>query len=159
MRYLAYGSNLHPERLAERIGSFRTLEAIRLDGWKLNFCKRGADGSGKCTLVRSPSQHAYGVIYELPTVARAMLDEIEGVGHGYLGHWLELPNHPESYVYLAEDRYVDNTLQPYAWYKTLVVTGARHHRLPAAYIATLDATVAIADADQARADRNLSVLN
>ena len=46
--YFAYGSNLHPERLRERVPSAESLGVARLEAHVLRFHKRGRDGSGKC---------------------------------------------------------------------------------------------------------------
>jgi len=51
--YLAYGSILHPLRLGERISSAQLCGVTTLRGYRLAWHKRGADGSGKCDLVRT----------------------------------------------------------------------------------------------------------
>ena len=49
--YLAYGSNLHPVRLTERVPSARFLGLTSLFGYQLRFHKRHEpDGSGKCNM-------------------------------------------------------------------------------------------------------------
>ncbi len=159
LQYLAYGSNLHCGRLRSRVGEVRTLGMVELPGWRLQFSKRGADGSGKCTLETDPAARAWGVVYAIDATARAKLDTIEGLGHGYTTHWLELPTHGRCYVYLAETIFTDRALRPYDWYRTLVVAGAREHRLPAAYVDAIGAVDALPDPDRARAALNLSVLD
>jgi gamma-glutamylcyclotransferase len=48
--YLAYGSNLHPLRLMQRVSSAKVEDVIELPGRQGNFHKRSPDGSGKCNL-------------------------------------------------------------------------------------------------------------
>lgn len=50
MYYLAYGSNMHPRRLAGRVEIIDFVGTVRLDGYKLVFKKRSNDGSAKCHL-------------------------------------------------------------------------------------------------------------
>ena len=46
---LAYGSNLHPFRLAQRrIRSARPIGVVPMQGKRLAFHKKSGDGSGKC---------------------------------------------------------------------------------------------------------------
>lgn len=157
--YLAYGSNLWPPRLAARVGPVSSAGRVRLDGWALCFDKRGADGSGKCTLEARPGSVSYGAIYTLSGAARATLDRIEGVGHGYEGRWLELEGRGPCYVYLAEDRWRERELAPFEWYKALVVAGARHHDFPPDYLSQIEAVAAVPDADSARTARNQAELD
>ncbi len=158
LRYLAYGSNLHPGRLAARVGEVRPLEVVRLDGWALSFCKRGADGSGKCMIERRPGASAWGVVFAIAASARATLDRVEGAGRGYAASWLDLGESGRCYVYLPNDSHVDRSLVPYDWYKALVVAGARRHALPPDYLAVLENTAATEDPDRRRAASNLAVL-
>lgn len=157
IRYLAYGSNLFPAWLQARVGAVETLGFVPLQGWAIDFSKRGADGSGKCTLNRDASGCAYGVIYAIGAETVATLDRIEGVGHGYATAWLDLPGYDRCYVYLAEEQHRDNRLQPFDWYKALVLSGARHHGFPGDYIEALEAVTAIVDPDAERRALNLDV--
>ena len=65
LNYLAYGSNLFPPRLSARIGIRGVLGTIELPGYQLRFNKRGADGSGKCSLQPCHQERAYGVVYQI----------------------------------------------------------------------------------------------
>ena len=103
MLYLAYGSNLTPARLSARVGNLDVLGTVPLPGYRLEFSKRGADGSGKCTLIAAPGSHAWGAIYRIADGAKATLDKIEGLGHGYDATWWDLPTFGECYVYLLGD--------------------------------------------------------
>jgi gamma-glutamylcyclotransferase len=157
--YLAYGSNLWPGRLAARVGTIAAVGTVRLADHALRFDKRGADGSGKCTLEMAAGALSYGAIYTLSDAARAVLDRIEGVGQGYHASWIEVDGFPPCYVYLADDRWRDASLMPFDWYKALVLAGARHHRFPVDYLSQIDAVPACPDLDPARAARNLGDLD
>ena len=60
---------------------------------------------------------------------------------------------------ISGERYLDARLNPFEWYKTLVVEGARHHGFSRAYIADLSAVTAVADPDPVRSEENLRVLH
>lgn len=158
LNYLAYGSNLWPARLTARIGPITARGAVRLPDRLLAFSKRGADGSGKCTLEAVPGACAWGVVYTMPASARAVLDRIEGVGHGYDVTWFELPDHGRCFVYLADPAWCDPALAPFDWYHALVVAGARAHGLPPAYVSRIGTTAACRDADRVRAARHYALL-
>ena len=51
--------------------------------------------------------------------------------------------------YAATD--IDSTLQPYDWYKRLIVEGARFHGLPEDYITAIEAVSCATDPNSTRA--------
>lgn len=159
-KYLAFGSNLHPARLGARTPSARALGAAPLPGWQLAFHKRSHDGSGKCSLVetRHPEDLAYGVVYALDPADRPALDRAEGLGAGYELRTLELEAFGEVFFYVAQASHVDDTLVPYDWYHRFVLEGARHHRLPQAYLRWLEAVPTITDPDPERVALNARIL-
>lgn len=156
--YLAYGSNLYPARLASRVGKIETLGCASVDGWRLEFSKRGADGSGKCTLIADPAATAHVAVYAIEHGAKAQLDEIEGLGRGYDSDYLALAEFGRCYIYLAQPSALDRSLKPFDWYKTLVVAGAIHHGFPSDYVAQLSNVAASDDPDRVRAAENLAVM-
>jgi len=153
MRYAAYGSNLHPLRLSERISSAKLIGTSFLPDWSLRFHKRSLDKSGKCNIV-SGSSGIHIAIYDISIADKTTLDKIEGLGNGYVEVSLAVPGIGECKSYAAEDSYIDNTLDPYDWYKELVLIGARAHNFPVEYIDKIDAVIACQDRDSRRsADR------
>ena len=155
MHYLAYGSNLHPLRLAERVPSVRLVGTVRLAGCRLMFHKRSGDLSGKCNLYRTMNadDHVHGALYEMAAVHKSNLDRFEGVGNGYRDLSTRLTCRGGSYscfTYIAEPTHIDDDLKPYHWYKTLVVLGAEYLGLPEDYIAGLHAVDAMGDPDWER---------
>jgi gamma-glutamylcyclotransferase len=91
-RYFAYGSNLHPLRLIERVPSESWVGVIELTKHRLMFHKHSTDGSSKCNLVPTGSEAdlIYGAIYEIDPAQKPDLDRVEGKGRGYLDHQLSL---------------------------------------------------------------------
>jgi len=63
MLYAAYGSNLHPDRLKQRVPSARLCGPSVVEGWGLRFHKRGQDESSKCDMISS-SEMLYLAVYE-----------------------------------------------------------------------------------------------
>lgn len=159
VNYLAYGSNLCTRRLVARVGEVEALGRVALPGYELVFSKRGADGSGKCTLLQSAGREAWGVVYRLDHAARQVLDGIEGLGRGYDAAWWELGDHGRCYVYLANPEALDATLAPFDWYRRLVLEGAREHGFPAAYQQQIAAVAATPDPDPDRSRRQLAVFD
>lgn len=163
LKYFAYGSNMHPERLRRRTPSCRVLGVARLPRYELRFHKRSpTDGSGKCNLAYTgrPEDAALGVVYEIEPSEKVFLDQAEGPGYEVV----ELAVNGEDanwdvFCYLAKDAYIDEQAVPFAWYRDLVLQGARYHGLPADYLADLERVVSAEDPDRARHRAHEEILN
>lgn len=123
MHYLAYGSNLHPLplRLALRVPNSRLVGTVPLDGCRLTFHKRSADGSSKCNLdfTGNPTHVAYAAVYEIPPDEVHLLDAAEGLGAGYYKTQMTITEHGEpflAFAYLASQSHLVANLEPYHWY-------------------------------------------
>jgi gamma-glutamylcyclotransferase len=163
VHYLAYGSNLHPLRLAARVPSARVVGVVEMPGYLLAFHKRSIDGSGKCLIYSGQGEHhkMYGVLYEFDCREKASLDALEGSGKGYCEQLVQFPLNGETYtpyIYVALSTHIDPTLIPYHWYKNLVLAGARYHHFPAQYVAAIQATPSKADPDVRRTQANEDLL-
>ena len=163
VHYLAYGSNLHPRRLATRVPSARAIGVVEMPGYLLAFHKRSIDGSGKCLIYTEPGQRhkIYGVLYEFDAREKEALDKAEGKGSGYCEQLIQLPLNGETYtpyVYVAQSTHIDPSLVPYHWYKSLVLVGARYHGLPADYITAIEAALSKPDPDAKRKQKNENIL-
>ena len=137
--YFAYGSNLHPVRLTERVFSAELLGVVELSHYRLAFQKRGWDGSSKCNLVHTgkESDGIHGAIYQIDSGHKPALDVFEGKGNGYDDSQLTLELHGTDYscfTYVAQTSHIADGLKPYHWYKNLVILGARHLQFPDAYV-------------------------
>lgn len=161
--YLAYGSNLHPLRLVARVPSARVVGVVEMPGYQLAFHKRSIDGSGKCLIYTEQGEHhkMYGVLYEFDASEKGELDKLEGKGKGYIDQAVNfsLNDKPYTpYTYVAQTTHIDASLDPFHWYKDLVLMGARYHGLPADYVASIAATPSKPDFDIKRKQENENLL-
>lgn len=156
-RYAAYGSNLHPLRLGERVPSSRLIGTAFVAHFSLRFHKRSADSSAKCG-IETPGEGVYVAVYEMSRADKALLDRIEGVGQGYAEQTIAVPGFDLCATYVAEPNYIDESLQPYDWYLELVLLGCRYLEFPEPYIASIAAVESIPDPDHARRQQNVSLI-
>ena len=147
MLYAAYGSNLHPLRLAKRVSSAEFVGTSFLPRWSLHFHKRGADGSGKGNVL-SGGDGVYVAVFEISPDDKLILDRIEGVG--YSATLLKVPEFGDCVSYVADESHIDGTLEPYDWYKKLVLIGAQTHGFPATYLNRINSAATCQDPDSDR---------
>jgi len=162
LHYFAYGSNLHPARMRLRVPSAAPLGCAVLTGHQLRFHKRSRhDGSAKCDAFYTgrPQDRVYGAVYRLVAADKAALDAIEGPDYDIAERVVIRAGRPQPvFLYRARPQAIADDLRPFDWYHALVVAGARHHGLPAAYIDVLAAIPSCRDPDPARAGRELALL-
>ena len=152
-RYAAYGSNLHPDRLRQRVPSASLVGTGLLPGYSLKFHKLSKkDGSGKCNIIAGESR-VYVAIFELAETDRSKLDKIEGLGYGYDHHKIPVDQYGACSTYIAAANAIDDSLAPTDWYREYVLRGARFHRFPLNYISILESQSTVVDADQDRVQR------
>ena len=160
MKYAAYGSNLHPERLQQRTGPVELLGTGRVEGLALRFHKRGnIDGSGKCNVIEQAGSSVYMAVFELPDSSIKKLDEAEGLGTGYEHGRIYVPDHGVCMTYYAQAKHIDDSLLPFDWYKDMVLAGCRFHRFPDDYIREIEAIPAVTDPDPDRHSMNTDFLS
>lgn len=159
VRYFAYGSNMLTKRLQSRCASAKFKHVAIADNWSLTFSKRSQDGSGKATVSESVGHHVSGVVFDLDESDLPELDRIEGVRSGYDRRNDFLVRDPKSQeqqkvvTYVAKPCQVDINLQPFDWYLSLVVVGARQHKLAKKYVERLVATPSNVDPNDDRPSR------
>jgi hypothetical protein len=159
IRYLAYGSNLHPDRLRRRVPSARLRGVAALPGYTLRFEKRGMDGSAKANLAAAPdAASAHVAVYTMAAADRAALDRCEHLGIGYEIHELDLPGHGRCFTYLATASHVTDALRPFCWYRELVLAGCLTHRFPSAYVEAVSSVMPVEDPDPVRRRRHWALL-
>ncbi|MEA3410891.1 MAG: gamma-glutamylcyclotransferase family protein [Pseudomonadota bacterium] len=159
--YFAYGSNLLPERLRERVASARVVGTGRISGRVLRFHKLGGDGSGKCDChaTGDPRDRVCGVVYEMDEFEKPGLDAAEGPGYAEIEVAVRLSSSSvTAYTYAARDTHVVPGIPPFHWYKALVLMGARHHRLDKVTLRRIRAVVAVPDTDPERAARHRGLI-
>lgn len=163
MHYLAYGSNLHPLRIVDRVPSARFVGTTQLDGYSLTFHKRSMDGSAKCNLLYTSNSDgiAYGAVYFIPENEVHYLDAAEGLGKGYYKHQLLVVVDGESFstfTYLASRSHLVFDLEPYHWYKGFVLAGARKLNFPPHYIERISRVPSRQDSNIDRRTTNENLL-
>ncbi len=145
MKYLAYGSNMHPVRLKLRTPSAKFYKVISLKKYKLKFHKLGKDGSGKCNIffTGDKKDRVYGIIYDIKDQEIKQLDMFE---RGYKKKFLYLEEIKEEiFFYFATREFINDSLKPYNWYKEFVLEGAKHFNLPRKYITTIEKVDSVED--------------
>ncbi len=158
----AYGSNMLHARIRARVPSAHPVGTAVLVGRELKWHKRGRDGSGKCDIVvsQAPEALVHGVLYAFSAEEKHLLDEAEGLGTGYEEVGLEVvANGQHVRVPAYQALQIQDTVQPFTWYKALVLAGARQHRLPPAYISRIESVAAIEDQDKQRHAMNMALAN
>ena len=136
-----------------------------LSAHQLCWHKRGAlDRSGKCDafVTGDTADMVWGALFEIADTERARLDAAEGLGRGYRDTPMRVQTAGgvlNAFAYVATPDAVDATLAPFAWYRDLVVAGARESRLPDRYVTALAGVTAVADPDPTRANRHRRLLS
>jgi hypothetical protein len=163
VKYFAYGSNMHPQRLAERVPSCELLEPASVSGYQLLFHKIGRDGSAKCNLCFTGQARdvVHGIIYRMPVEERYLLDYAEGLGQGYEHTHLDIEtatDHHSVFSYVAASDYIDDSLLPFDWYRQLVLSSAIHFGFPEDYIHYIEQVAVQPDPDPERAKKFFAML-
>lgn len=154
LAYFAYGSNLCVRRLRARVPDVRFRQVGSLPGYVLKWHKRSVDDSAKCSIF--PQDRAgtvHGAIFAVPEDQKAALDKAEGLGSGYEEIEVEVETSGDTrscFTYIAETTHIDDSLQPYSWYRDLVVAGAEAVGLPPDYLDSLRCVAAAHDPDMER---------
>ena len=148
--YAAYGSNLHPVRLAARVPSAELIGTSCLAGWSLRFNKiSNVDGSAKCSIERG-GEGTWHAIYRMDAGDRPLLDACEGLGNGYDDLPLDVPEFGRCFTYIASASHIRADLEPFDWYKAMVLRGCAINRFPEDYVAGIRAVDAVPDPDRER---------
>ena len=142
-RYFAYGSNMSTARLRERAPSAKPLGTGRLVRHALRWHKRGRDGSGKCDAACTgcPGDEVWGVLFAIDCAEKPRLDAAEGLGIGYVEKDVQIltaAGGVAARTYQAKPNHVEAALRPFRWYWQHVLSGAREHGLPVAYVAAIE---------------------
>ena len=144
---------MHAGRLRSRTPSAQIIEAARLVDHELRFNKRSRDGSGKCNVVRRDDSEVYGVVYRIARQQKSVLDRVEGFGYfrqARTVRGLLTGRSYSAFLYVAKAVSLDDTLQPYDWYRDLVISGAELNGLPPEYVEFLRQVQARADPKRRR---------
>lgn len=140
--YFAYGSNLNPAQMTGRCPGHRVIGRASLPGFALKFRGYGRDWAGAVgTIEPSPGSTVWGVLFELAPGHYDTLDRYEG--YDAPGSATNLYDRVEIEVRRedgAAARCLTYVIRPRAEglpskaYRDTIVTGLRHHGLPAEYV-------------------------
>ena len=156
--YAAYGSNLHPVRLTARVPSAELIGTSLLTGWSLRFNKvSNVDGSAKCSIERL-GEGTWHAIYRIAAGEKPLLDTCEGLGNGYDDLALDVPEFGRCFTYIASPSHIRSGLEPFDWYKAMVLRGCKVNRFPAAYVAGIQAVDAVPDPDAERSRQQWDIV-
>lgn len=150
--YFAYGSNMLEQRLKERVKSAKFLSNAWIRGYEVRCRKKSIDGSGKADLVETGDLEdiVHGVVYQFDPIDWDELDEAErGYDRAAIQVHTDSGNRDVT-TYLAREEKIDESLQPYTWYRDLILCGAEQHGLPAGYREKIAAIPDIPDSDENR---------
>lgn len=156
--YFAYGSNMLEKRLKDRVGSALPFSNAWIRGYEVRCRKKSIDGSGKADLVKTgnPEDIVHGVVYEFDPTDWGALDKHEGATGDNLGYdRVPIQVHTgsgalEVTTYLARKGRIDESLQPYTWYRDLILYGAEQRGLPVDYRRKIEAIPDIPDSNENR---------
>ena len=139
--YFAYGSNLDPDTFLGR-RRMRPAQARRgcLQGYRLVFdLAVGRGERAVANLAPAPDDRVHGVVYAISPLQGWWLDRTEGVPRSYRRVAVSLRADEgdllEAFTYVSERRTPGR--KPSERYLNLLLRGARHHGLPADYVAWL----------------------
>lgn len=156
--YFAYGSNMLEKRLKDRVGSALPFSNAWIRGYEVRCRKKSIDGSGKADLVETgnPEDIVHRVVYEFNPTDWGALDKHEGATGNNPGYdRVPIQVHTgfgalEVTTYLARKGRIDESLQPYTWYRDLILYGAEQHGLPVDCRRKIEAIPDIPDSNENR---------
>lgn len=157
--YAAYGSNLHPVRLTERVPSAELIGTSFVPGFSLRFNKlSNVDGSAKCS-IENGGTGAYFAVYRILAEEKPLLDACEGLGDGYDELLLDLPEFGHCFTYIVSATHIRQDLAPFDWYKAMVLRGCEFHRFPESYVSRIRTAVAVPDPDERRGRQQWNIVS
>ncbi|XP_074431247.1 gamma-glutamylcyclotransferase [Larus michahellis] len=144
--YYAYGSNLLRERLLLRNPSASLCALARLQDFKLEFGHhQGRTSSvwhgGTATIVQSPGDEVWGIVWKMNASNLSSLDKQEGVEDGIYGP-IEVNVHTQAGKVLTCRSYQMKDYvcgPPSPQYKKVICMGAEQNGLPTDYQKKLEA--------------------
>ncbi|XP_060637825.2 gamma-glutamylcyclotransferase [Anolis sagrei] len=144
--YFAYGSNLLRERIMLRNPSVAFLTLAHLLDYKLAFGSYQGKPSSSwhgstATIVCSPSDEVWGIIWKMNTSDLCSLDQQEGVERGIYVPIEVTVTSQEGKVFKCRSYQMDNYVSglPSPHYKKVICMGAKQNGLPVDYQKKLDA--------------------
>lgn len=131
--YFAYGSNMLPERLLERIGKYHTAFPVYLSDYRFVYNKKSCDGTTKANIECIKYEVVHGVCFEIDSDDIAILQKYE-VGYNRANVSVSYSKDKLTSVVTFISSSIDETLKPSSEYKGLVLKGASHWHLDKSYV-------------------------
>lgn len=158
--YFAYGANLHPGWLRRRVQSAVVIGAAALPGHRIEFRKRGRDGSAKSDACSTgiASDRLHGALYRLSA------DDLQRLGAAEAGYHLDeitvesTEGVLAALTWRADPAQLVAGLPPWNWYLALLRAGAAIHGLPVSHRRWLETVVSAPDPECDRAAIALEVI-
>ena len=151
MHYFAYGSNLEPLQMRRRCPGHTVVGLAELRDHKLTFPLTSHDwGGGVASVAPAHVQSVWGMVFQLSDADLAELDGYEGYKGPGDQHNVYDRDTASVQLVRADDGSFARRLRPLIYiarpsnpsppsrrYLDVILTGARHHKLPSEYIARL----------------------
>ncbi len=141
MNYFAYGSNMNWPQMQRRCPSSRFVCVGRLADYHFGITRHSRlRDCGTANVFPAPGKEVWGIVYDISDEELLILDGFED---GYRREMLsvypaENGKRPlEALVYVAAIE--ENVPCPNAEYRWLIIEGATYWKLPASYLAVLEA--------------------
>ena len=146
MNYFAYGSNMNWPQMHRRCPSSRFIRVGRLMDYQFGITRHSRlRDCGTANVYPAAGQQVWGVVYDVREEELLILDGFED---GYRREILTIHSSENGQQRLAALVYVaaveDDVPPANTEYRRLIVEGARHWQLPAAYLTRLEA-IQVAD--------------
>jgi gamma-glutamylcyclotransferase (GGCT)/AIG2-like uncharacterized protein YtfP len=151
MLYFAYGSNMNWDQIRSRCPSAQFVFVARAEGYVLAFTRFSQNRKcGVADIVASAGNSVWGVVFDIPNNEIGQLDKSEGYRserarelNAYERSQMDVICQEEAKSPIAVWTYFvvsrsNLPLKPNGEYKALILDGARHWGLPAAYIERLE---------------------
>jgi gamma-glutamylcyclotransferase (GGCT)/AIG2-like uncharacterized protein YtfP len=137
--YFAYGSNMNPNQMYERIGREITPKLALLKNYELIFPRKSIiQKGGVASIIEKMGEVVYGVIYELNDNEMEKLDKYEGKGYAYDRININVLKDNEEIsceTYIAKK---EGDFLPSEEYLKKIITGAKINNLPSEYLEKLE---------------------
>ena len=135
------------------------MDVVPVAGLKLEFSKRGDDGSGKCTMANCEDGVVLAALFFIDKKELRILDRVEGAGYDREKLQLRVAEKTfDALTYFASTSLIDSEIKPYHWYKNFVVEGAKYLSFPKEYLEFLNGFESVQDQDDQRRTKNEALL-
>jgi gamma-glutamylcyclotransferase (GGCT)/AIG2-like uncharacterized protein YtfP len=151
MLYFAYGSNMNWNQMRSRCPTVQFAFVARAEGYELAFTRFSQNRKcGVADIVATSGSDVWGVVFDIANDEIGELDKSEGYRperarelNAYERSQIEIIRQEDANSPIAVWAYLvvsksNLPLKPTVEYKALILDGARHWRLPAAYIERLE---------------------